>query len=42
MTQEERNNLAREQRNAYIDAVPSRRDAAVALTDALQLHVRKG
>jgi hypothetical protein len=42
MTQEERNTLAREQRNAYIDAVPSRRDAAVALTDALQLHVRKG
>jgi hypothetical protein len=42
MTPDERNLLAREQRNTYIDAVPSRRDAAILLTDALQLHVRKG
>ena len=41
MSQEERTQLAKDQRKAYLDAVPSKRDAAVALNEALQLHSRK-
>ena len=41
MTQEERTQLANDQRKAYIDAIPSKRDAAIALTESLELYSRK-
>ena len=41
MSQEERMQLAKDQRKTYLDAIPSKRDAAVVLNEALQLHSRK-
>jgi hypothetical protein len=42
MSQEERMQLAKDQRKAYLDAIPSKRDAAIALTESLDLYSRKG
>jgi hypothetical protein len=41
MSQEERMQLAKDQRKAYLDAIPSKRDAVVALTESLELYSRK-
>jgi hypothetical protein len=41
MTQEERTQLAKDQRDSYIENVPTRRDAAVNLSQALDLFTRK-
>ncbi len=42
MTQEQRDQLATEQRESYIAHIPSRRDAAIQLTDTLDLYAVKG
>lgn len=41
MTDEQRYQLAKDQREAYASAVPSRREAAIDLTDLLQLYTRR-
>jgi hypothetical protein len=42
MSQEERNTLAKDQRKEYTDAIPTRTDAAIALSSALKLYSKKG
>lgn len=42
MSPEERTQLSHEQLSAYSNAIPSKRDAAIILTDTLGLYARKG
>jgi hypothetical protein len=42
MSQEERNALAKEQRKDYVNAIPTRTDAAITLSSALKLYSKKG
>lgn len=42
MSQEERNALAKDQRKEYTNAIPTRTDAAIALSSALKLYSKKG
>lgn len=41
MNDEQRRQLAKEQRDTYSSSIPSRREAAISLTDALQLYARR-
>jgi hypothetical protein len=41
MSQEERLALATQQRNAYLENIPTRREAAINLSQALGLFTRK-
>jgi hypothetical protein len=41
MSQEERTQLAKDQRDAYLEAIPTKRDAAIILTESLELYSRK-
>lgn len=41
MTKEERYQLAMDQRDSYVASVPTRRNAAIELTDLLQLYTRR-
>lgn len=41
MSQEERTQLAKDQRSAYLNAIPTKRDAAITLTESLKLYSGK-
>lgn len=41
MSQEERTQLAKDQRNEYIESIPAKQGAAVILTNSLELYSRK-
>lgn len=41
MSQEERMQLAKDQRSAYLNAIPTKRDAAITLTESLKLYSGK-